>query len=452
MPPLIRPDQQAYHFHAYDFAGSAPWTPSPNQPARDNWQFYSMVQDLQGLRDLGRQKPIPVVQLDVSPGIDLLHRRIMTLSFGNPNAEAVFITGGIHAREWIAPEMAYLLAEYLILNYPAGDGKLTRHQTAIHDLVDNRWIQITPMLNPGGIQHTVFVQTEQARLWRKNRRRLPTDAKGWVKLLSTNGVANEPFKDVTVAKGRCKYDIPRYAGKNAVRSTPRPQRLPFGQIGVDLNRNYPTKAWGHEGYKLIPANWRLENREGDPKKDCYFGPGPGSEKETRYVVEYLKRTQKPETAVDYHSYGKFILYPSEVYDDQLPGEHEAVGKVINQLITAKLGGNPVYELGGPKDKMGYDAPGSLSDHLAQTYEARSFVIELAPHKSEVQGKPLGTGFKPDENVIQTVFEQNIRAALALIAAAGAKSEEDVDKLADEYGSWDVFGRGNQLPKSDDADA
>ena len=33
------------------------------------------------------------------------------LSFGDPNAPTVVITGGIHAREWIAPEIAYLVAE-----------------------------------------------------------------------------------------------------------------------------------------------------------------------------------------------------------------------------------------------------------------------------------------------------------------------------------------------------
>ena len=128
MPPAppVRAVATDYHFHAYDYPNSAaqgPWGLSVAQPTRNNWQFYSMVQDLIGLRDWGAFIGVPNITLTDVGAPTVRGRRTKMLSFGNAgnvaNRPTVVITGGIHAREWAAIEFAYLMAEYLIRNYPA---------------------------------------------------------------------------------------------------------------------------------------------------------------------------------------------------------------------------------------------------------------------------------------------------------------------------------------------
>lgn len=72
-------------------------------------------------------------------------------------ARVVFL-GGHHAREWIAVDVPYLLAEYLLSEYGANP--------QVTALVDNAEIWIVPMVNPDGHHYSVTSQ----RLWRKNRR------------------------------------------------------------------------------------------------------------------------------------------------------------------------------------------------------------------------------------------------------------------------------------------
>lgn len=71
--------------------------------------------------------------------------------------EVLFI-GCHHAREWIAVEVPFYLAKYLVENYDT--------DPLIRSYVDNGEIWIVPMLNPDGHQYTIDVD----RLWRKNRR------------------------------------------------------------------------------------------------------------------------------------------------------------------------------------------------------------------------------------------------------------------------------------------
>ena len=72
-------------------------------------------------------------------------------------AEVIFI-GCHHAREWIAVEIPYLLARYLVENYST--------DAQVRDLVDQSEIWIVPLLNPDGLQYSIHFY----RYWRKNRR------------------------------------------------------------------------------------------------------------------------------------------------------------------------------------------------------------------------------------------------------------------------------------------
>jgi carboxypeptidase T len=70
----------------------------------------------------------------------------------------VLFLGCHHAREWISVEVPLLLAEYLLEHYDS--------DSAVRDLVDRAEIWIVPLVNPDGLQYSIY----DYRYWRKNRR------------------------------------------------------------------------------------------------------------------------------------------------------------------------------------------------------------------------------------------------------------------------------------------
>jgi hypothetical protein len=444
MPPAppVRAAAGNYHFHTYDYPGSAgngPWGLSPAQPQRGGWQFYSMVQDLTGLRNYGASINVPNITLTNVGGPTVRGRRTKMLSFGNlgnvPGRPTVVITGGIHAREWAATEMVYLIAEYLIANYAAPLAPNPRRQR-IRDLVNHRNIHIIPMVNPDGNRRTVFGTGANDRLWRKNRHRLPWLGQTWRSKLAPGGVATQPFANVQLQlPAQARYDVPSYAPPGVPPGAAVYQNhvLPNGEIGVDLNRNMHTTGWG---YDCAPnfVQW-------DPAGEQYFGTRPGGERETSNLqVAMANAAGGPggniAVAVDYHSFGRFILYPGEVaYAPGIPPLHTSTGQMLQALIRNAMGIH-AYQLGVPLALVGYDGTGSVADYAAQQHAARSFTIEVDPSLLS----PVA--FQLPENQIQGVFEKNIRGALAAIAAPANAMQAAFFQI---HFAWNVFNQGNQVP-------
>ena len=272
--PPIRKNAGDYHYHAYNFDNAAAWTQSAPQPERNDWRFYSMVRDLWGLSVFGKTRGVPNIASTRVGGETQEGRKTIVLSFGNKGnltgQPTVVITGGIHAREWAATEMAYLLAEYLVVNYTPEKKNETKYQRAIRELIDARNIHIIPMLNPDGNYYTVFgggADSGPARLWRKNCRPLPATAEEWVAALTTEEgsgppfkkVANQPFKDVELPSstgGRASYKVPKYAPTKNIPPNDNAEyeryTLRTGEKGVDLNRNFATTAWGMKVPSELP--------------------------------------------------------------------------------------------------------------------------------------------------------------------------------------------------------
>jgi carboxypeptidase T len=71
---------------------------------------------------------------------------------------AVLFMGCHHAREWIAVEIPFLLAKYLVENY--------EKSSQVKSLVDQSEIWVVPLVNPDGLEYSIQVY----RFWRKNRR------------------------------------------------------------------------------------------------------------------------------------------------------------------------------------------------------------------------------------------------------------------------------------------
>lgn len=457
--PLLKTTPADYHFYAYDYApGPVAFMPSQPQAGRNNMVFYSMEADLGGLLLAGQANHVPNIALNSVGQVrdqDNTMRDIRVLSFGgaagNPaNDPGVLLTGGIHAREWVAPAITYLIAEYLIKNYSANP--VGPYQTALSNLIDSRRIYVIPLLNPNGNNYTVFSADHDARDWRKNRRLLPSNTNDWITALTlpVSNQPNPPFRNVNPPlpnvlnpHTNVSYESPVYKSNPTTYDTN--TITPANNVtGVDLNRNYATPAWGHEQGSGLPSDI------------TYFGPASASEFETRHLQNYMANLAALvptafETAIDYHSYTQAILYPTETFDSNLVTQNYSnLGLILQRLIATSMTWSFVYNysLGSAMEIIGYDAMGDITDHEAITHHARTFTIELDPSSDN-------PGFELPENQIMGVFEKNIRAALALIAAAGQLSvatqggwfERHTITSANElqFLTWDVFGRGNRLP-------
>ncbi len=460
--PPNRPNAAAFHYHTYSYPGdvaNGPFQPSGGLASAGGWQFYSLVQDLQGLVAWGNANNVPnlaLTAMSAAGGAQTLGgRETLVLSFGPAagvvNAPAAVFTGGVHAREWIAAEFAYLLAEYLIKHYstaPQGP-----YQTTIRNLVNSRRIYVIPMLNPDGNDYTVFTAAGAGRLWRKNRRPLPTTPAAWVNLLTNNGalgVNPPPFMNVQAPGAPpgalAQYDVPVYAPGvppgAAVRHT---RQLASNAAGVDANRNFTTLAWGYDGQRVMPPPAPAQpGFSFDPSRDPYFGPAVCSEVESSNLQISLNNAHPGITVfIDYHSYGKLIVYPSETHDNGGVGpEYTLLGQTLRQLVRSQAALD--YQLGTPRQLIGYDAPATSIDRAAQQHQARAFTIELDPQI----GNQIA--FRLPEGDICGVFEKNIRGALAALAAPLNPANIQVAQqfyahILQEFLGWDVYGRGNRLP-------
>lgn len=454
MPIPKRDDATKFHFHVYDFAGSAPFTLSA-QPQYAGMCFYSLLQDLTGLVTEGNARNVPHIQLlpyGRAITTDGKTFRTLVLSFGGSAATdpAVVLTGGIHAREWVSPEVVYLIAEYLVRNYHSGPvAGLNDYQKFIRNLVDNRRIHIIPMLNPAGNSYTVYSIQTNARDWRKNRVKLPTTRERWgTALTGSDGQPNRPFANVVVPTDAhntdASYDVPRYDPDHGIPPLDAKfdtETLVDGYTGVDLNRNLPTEAFGYD--TLTPMeDGSYQRRNYYPKNSSYFGPKGGREVENRNLMLYLQGVQGLATSIDYHSFAQMVLYPTEqAHRGRASGAGYALlGRVLGRLTRYPQAQE--YQLGTPIGLVGYDATGSVPDYLAQTYHVRAYTIELDPAHRTKQG------FELPEGKICEAFEKNIRGALAAIAAPAAtvqRRKQSIHATEAALLAWNVVGQGNRLP-------
>lgn len=119
---------------------------------------YHSVQTLeQELKALAASRPEIAELQDIGRSIE--GRTIWALRIGERkgNARKLLFMGCHHAREWIAVEVPFLLADHLIKN---------ASQDPIKQWLSQGEIWVAPMVNPDG--HEYCRTTE--RLWRKNRR------------------------------------------------------------------------------------------------------------------------------------------------------------------------------------------------------------------------------------------------------------------------------------------
>ncbi|KAL3089768.1 hypothetical protein niasHT_020210 [Heterodera trifolii] len=240
---------------------------------------------------------------------------------------AVWMDGGIHAREWISPAAVLYMIDQLVTGYDS--------QPAIRQFVDHLDWFIVPMLNPDGYEYSRSSADPEVRLWRKNR---------------------SPVQCTQISTG--------------LFSPPQTQCCQ----GVDLNRNFDW-FFGQVG------------SSSDPCSEIYSGNFAFSEPETRSVRDFISQQRgRVKTFLTFHSYSQILMYPFghalRTYPQDV-GELSDVALRAAQALQSTYGTK--YTVGTGADTL-YPASGGSEDWAKGRMGAKfSFLFELRPEDSVYDG-------------------------------------------------------------------
>ncbi|CAB0044857.1 unnamed protein product [Trichogramma brassicae] len=117
---------------------------------RMEWDSYHRLEDIHEYMDyLANTYPQVCSVMSIGKSVQGRDLKVIRISRGLANAPALWIDGGIHAREWISPAAVTYLIDYLV-----------EHSDQLQEDY-----YILPVVNPDGYEYTF----RGDRLWRKNR-------------------------------------------------------------------------------------------------------------------------------------------------------------------------------------------------------------------------------------------------------------------------------------------
>jgi hypothetical protein len=402
----------AAHYHIYHHrsltglpAFTPAWiaVPTIQNPKVKRWRpVQSLRNDMAELRAVGVAKGIVDPGGRTSAGVTALGKELLLLKVGKGEAHNVLIVGGHHAREWISVEIPFLLAKYLIENYTPepsveDEGEVTVAQKKrIKHLVENRQIWFVPMVNPDGHYHSM------------------TQDRGWRSNLSCHDLGPKTI----VAQ--------QYGGADPKGNPTRTFDYPKGRYwGVDINRNYPTRDWGHETYGNSVIQTSRDPQDG--RRQIWVGPEKNSEKETQAMVGLIEENRF-KASISYHSYGKFLVYSDLGRDAPFL---QNVGDGMWQLLKDNPDADKDYPykyMDGDSDPALYPVTGHFSDFFAERSPGQpTFTNELPPHDDHPMCKQWAFSGLPDTE-IEPIFRENLTSALALINSAGFTEPAGAQKI------------------------
>lgn len=176
---------------------------------------------------------------------------------------AVLFWGGIHAREWMPPELCLSLAADFLEAYDLGTGlvygPVSYSAAQIREILETYHLYFIPVSNPDGHQYSKtndFIGGTQG--WRRNRN-------------------------------------PAESGGNP------------NCIGVDLNRNFDF-LWDFPRHLSPLAEQRAISTDPCNLSQVYHGPSPNSEQESLNLAWLLDAYPQIRWFFDLHSYSELILF------------------------------------------------------------------------------------------------------------------------------------------------
>ncbi|CAH0588959.1 unnamed protein product [Chrysodeixis includens] len=123
---------------------------------RMTWKQYHRLEDIHGFMDyLAKTYPSIISVNTIGKSYEGRELKILRISDGKAGNKAVFIDGGIHAREWISPAVVTYFINQFAENFDVESD----------DIKNIDWYFL-PVVNPDGYEYT----HRSDRLWRKNRK------------------------------------------------------------------------------------------------------------------------------------------------------------------------------------------------------------------------------------------------------------------------------------------
>jgi len=191
-------------------------------------------------------------------------------------------------------------------------------------------------------------------------------------------------------------------------------------VGVDLNRNYGYK-WAYDNIGSSP----------NPSNEAYRGPERFSEPETRVVRDFML-SKKIRAQIDYHTYGRYNMYPWG-YDTFTPPDVRTLKEVVDSF---RFYNNYSASRTGQIAKVLYTANGSSVDwEYADTlWEGiRKFITYAFTIEASINDFWYGWN---DSAFIRQECERNLGVNIYLTKVGGAFLELKNIRIDDFYGNQD----------------
>ncbi|XP_044759435.1 carboxypeptidase B-like isoform X2 [Coccinella septempunctata] len=216
------------------------------QGHRLTWQAYHRLYDIHGYLDyLAETYPQLCTVKTIGSSVQGRPIKLLKISNGNQGNKAVWIDGGVHAREWISPATVTFIINQIVLSYD---------NDPLLEGVD--WY-ITPVVNPDGYEYSHNVD----RLWRKNRRGsgfcAGTDLNrnfghGWGGQGASGNPCTETYRGATAFSEPETSAIRNFISQNKV---PWKVYISFHSYG-----QYILYPWGYD--RTLPADYQDLDRVG----------------------------------------------------------------------------------------------------------------------------------------------------------------------------------------------
>lgn len=239
---------------------------------------------------------------------------------------AIWLDGGIHAREWVSPATVMYIIDALL-------GEVEQDKAEkMSELLEMFQFYISPSINPDGYEYS----HDHDRLWRKTR-----------------------------AMSGCKDNMMNWFGGC------------FYHVcyGVDPNRNWD-------------VDFGRVNAGKDPCSQTYPGKKPFDQKNTKAVSDYLGTLQDNLVLyVTYHSYSQLFLTPLG-YNETAPINAEyykGVGDAVVGAIFARNGAKYINQQSAALYAASGDSADWVHDKLGVT---DTYTIELRPDENSPIGFDL----------------------------------------------------------------
>jgi hypothetical protein len=334
---------------------------------------------------------------------------------GGSGRPAVLVVAGLHAREWAPPETLLTFAERLLVSYRddkdivypslthfgVTHGAFRINKEEAKQIVDRLDLYVAPVVNPDGRAYTLSTAATTLTA-------AVSDVVTTLPVASAAGFpAAGPYDidvggetmTVTAGQGTTTWTVTRGLGGLAV---PHPagaavshladmwrknRRTVGGCIGVDINRNFdvawdfdayydlaklagtPLWLWDHDDFLVNGSMPRTKAMVLSSKssllcdEELYRGPSAASEVETQFV-QWLAEDKQVRFFLDVHSYGRNILYPWSLEENQSTDETMNLRQGSWDQTREGVGGTyREYFPNDPPDKL-LDAHRLLAQKLA----------------------------------------------------------------------------------------